>query len=488
MQLERIRGYEKIVFAVFASIGLASFLLAHVLSFEVLFAVPFILLFGLLAIMDFRSIYLMLFFTLPLSTEFEIGGGFGTDLPSEPFMIGFLLIGVPFLLSRKNPLRFSFFKQPLTLALGLHFLWMLYCVFWSENQLVSSKFMLAKSWYIVTFFLLGAAIVRSEKDFKPIFWALFWPMVFTIVVIMYKHGMYFGFSFENVNENVYPYYRNHVSYAAMMTVFYPFIFVAASWYKSGTWKKRVLNIAKILFPLAIYLSYTRACYLALGIAAVSYVIIRWNMMKFALLAALLVVGTFVGYLLHENTYFKYAPEYQKTIYHTDFGSHIQATYELKDVSSMERLYRWVASAFMSVDRPYVGFGPGNFYPYYKRYTVHEFVTYTSDNEEQSTAHNYYLLTLVEQGYIGLAIFILLTIVLFLSGQWAYNNATSRGQRNFVMALTLSEVTLFTNLMLSDMIETDKTGSFFFLCMGLLVVQIVQIKKEKNKALQEAQAQ
>lgn len=485
MQLEKIRGFEKIVFAAFASIGLASFLLAHVLSFEVLFVVPFILLFGLLAIMDFRSIYLMLFFTLPLSTEFEIGGGFGTDLPSEPFMIGLMLIGIPFLLSRKNPISFSFFKQPLTLALGLHFFWMLYCVFWAENQVVSSKFMLAKAWYIVTFFFLGAAIIRSEKDFRPIFWALFWPMVFTMIVIMYKHGVYFGFSFENVNENVYPYYRNHVSYAAMMAVFYPFLFVASTWYKNGTWKKRVLNISKVFYLVAIYFSYTRACYLAIAIAGVTYFVIRWNMIKAALLVALLAVGVFVGHLLHENNYFKYAPEYQKTIYHTDFGSHIQATYELKDVSSMERLYRWVASAFMSVDRPYFGFGPGNFYPYYQRYTVQEFVTYTSDNEEQSTAHNYFLLVLVEQGYIGLSIFILLTLTIFISGQWAYNNATSRGQKNFVMALVLSEVALFVNLMLSDMVETDKTGSFFFLCMGLLVVQIVRIKKDKAKALEEA---
>lgn len=484
MQLERIRGYEKLVFAAFASVSLASFLLAHILALKFLFFVPIALLLGLLAIMDFRSIYYMLFFTLPLSTEFDVGGGFGTDLPSEPFMVGLMLIGIPFLLSRKNPINFSFFLQPLTIMLGLHFFWMLYCVFWAENQWVSSKFMLAKTWYIVTFFLLGAAIVRNEKDFRPIFWALFWPMLFTILIIMYKHGTGFGFSFENVNENVYPFYRNHVSYAAMITVFYPFLFVAATWYKKGTWQRRVLQLSKIIFLFAIYFSFTRACYLALLMAAIAYLVMRWNMMKFALLAALLVIGVFIAYLLHHNNYFKYAPEYQKTIYHTDFGSHIQATYELKDVSSMERLYRWVAAAFMSVERPYVGYGPGNFYPYYKRYTVHEFVTYTSDNDEQSTAHNYFLLVLVEQGYIGLFIFVLLSLVLFLSGQWAYNNSRNSAQRNFIMALVLAQVILYTNLMLSDMIETDKTGSFFFLCMGLLITQIVLIKKEKTKALQE----
>ncbi|MEX0813313.1 MAG: O-antigen ligase family protein [Chitinophagales bacterium] len=484
MQLEQIKGYEKLTFAIFATASLGSFLLAHVLELTFLFLLPVLLLMVLLAIMDFRSIYYMLFFTLPLSTEFDLGGGFGTDLPSEPFMVGLMLIGIPFLLSKQNTLDFSFFKQPLTIMLGLHFFWMLYCVFWAENQLVSSKFVLAKLWYIVTFFLLGAAIIKEEKDFKPIFWALFWPMLFTIVVIMYKHGTRYAFSFENVNINVYPFYRNHVSYAAMITIFYPFLFVAASWYKKGTWQKRLLNLSKILYLFAIYFSFTRACYLALAVAAIAYIIVRLNLMKYALLAAMLAAGLFVSYLLHENNYIKYAPEYQKTIYHTDFGQHIQATYELKDVSSMERLYRWVASAFMSVERPYVGYGPGNFYPYYKRYTVHEFVTYTSDNEEQSTAHNYFLLVLVEQGYIGLGIFILFTLVLFMSGQWAYKNSINKDQRNFIMALVLAEVILFTNLMLSDLVETDKTGSFFFLCMGLLAMQIVRIKKHKTEVAEK----
>jgi O-antigen ligase len=65
------------------------------------------------------------------------------------------------------------------------------------------------------------------------------------------------------------------------------------------------------------------------------------------------------------------------------------------------------------DSKWLGHGPGNFYPTYKKYTVTEFSTYLSDNDEKSTVHNYFLLLLVEQGIIGLAIFLALSILIFI---------------------------------------------------------------------------
>ena len=79
---------------------------------------------------------------------------------------------------------------------------------------------------------------------------------------------------------------------------------------------------------------------------------------------------------------------------------------------MERVYRWVAATRMFKDHPWMGFGPGNFYPYYMHYTLSDFETYVSDNPERSTAHNYPLLLLAEARSYRLVT----TVFLFLTAQ------------------------------------------------------------------------
>jgi O-antigen ligase len=124
---------------------------------------------------------------------------------------------------------------------------------------------------------------------------------------------------------------------------------------------------------------------------------------------------------------------------------------------------------MFKDRPYMGFGPGNFYPYYMHYTLSDFETYVSDNPERSTAHNYALLLLAEQGAIGLGIFLLLTAVIFLQGEKIYRRMTNPEDKRIVMTLLVVLAMVYVNLMLSDLLESDKVGPFFFLSLSLLVV-------------------
>jgi O-antigen ligase len=45
----------------------------------------------------------------------------------------------------------------------------------------------------------------------------------------------------------------------------------------------------------------------------------------------------------------------------------------------------------------------------------------------------------------------------------------------VMAILLCIVIIYVNTFLSDLIETDKIGSFFFICIALLVNQDIRNK-------------
>ena len=191
-------------------------------------------------------------------------------------------------------------------------------------------------------------------------------------------------------------------------------------------------------------------------------------MKPVLAISAVCITVFIIHLFTQNNYLKFAPQFEETIIHDEFGEHLSSTFEGKDVSSMERVYRWVAATRMFKDHPYMGFGPGNFFPYYKSYTVSSFETYVSDNPEGSTAHNYALLLLTEQGTIGLAIFLFLTTAIFIYGEKIYHRIKNDDDKQTVMFVLLMLAMVYVNLTLSDMLEADKVGPFFFIGIALLV--------------------
>jgi O-antigen ligase len=197
--------------------------------------------------------------------------------------------------------------------------------------------------------------------------------------------------------------------------------------------------------------------------------VKWRFTKLAV-AGLVVLSTIgLAWLFQDNHYLRFAPSYQETIYHDDFSSHLSSTFEGKDASSMERVYRWVAASRMIHDRPWMGVGSGNFNNYYQSYTVTSFETYLSDNEERSTVHNYYLLMLTEQGWPGLCIFLLLTFMVFVYGEYIYFRMKTRENKRAVMILLLVMFSIIINLLLSDMLESDKVGPFFFMVIALLAL-------------------
>jgi O-antigen ligase len=200
-----------------------------------------------------------------------------------------------------------------------------------------------------------------------------------------------------------------------------------------------------------------------------YFFIKWRMVRIGVVLFTVVASLGIGWLMYDNHYLRFAPSYDDTIYHDDFSSHLSSTLEGKDVSSMERVYRWVAAVRMSRVRPYMGVGSGNFYNFYKSYTVSNFETYISDNEEHSTVHNYFLLMLVEQGWIGLIIFVMVALSAFIYGESIYIKMQSAADKRAVMILMLVMFSIIINLLLSDMIESDKVGPFFFMLLALLVL-------------------
>ena len=428
-------------------------------------------------ITDYKKIYYLLFTSIPISVEFFISNTLATDLPAEPIIVSLMFVWFFLLLTQKNIISKKILTNNLIGFVFLHLAWMGITMIFATDILISFKFLLAKSWYVIVFVFLTILIIKTLDDFKILFWLMFIPSIFGIVHAMINHSAS-NFAFETINFCVVPFFRNHVDYASFLVLFLPFLWVADKWYKKGSLIRLFIDMNKILFIVAIYFSYTRAAWVAIIAMIAFYYVMKFRMLLPAILMSLSIVIIFGSYMLYENKYLDYAPDFRKTIYHDELGDHLSSTYKLEDLSTAERFYRWVSAVKMIQDRPMLGFGPGNFFTNYKKYTVSKFTTWVSGNPERSGVHNYFLKMAVDQGIIGLFIFILFTAAVLLKCQKVYHNGVDEEQRNWIKGIALSLVAIYVSLFFSDLIETHKVGSIFFLNIALLIgIDLSQQKKK-----------
>lgn len=466
-KITKISSQESKLYYAYGFLTVISVLLSFVFNQKALLVVPAIFPLVYLVIADFKKIYFALLFLIPLSLEFQVTESLGTDLPTEPLMVGLMLTLIFYYIKNSNKIDFSFFKNPIMLLLGVHLFWIFITSTTSLTPVFSFKFLLAKIWYVFSFTLATATFIKRKEDLRKLFWTIFIPLTFTIVWGLIRHS-FTGFHFDEINRSIVPFYRNHVVYANLLSIFLPFLFLARTWYKSGTNKRRIINLGILIFLAGIYFAYTRAAYLAVIAMCAAYFIINFKAMKITIISSIVAVIFIFNFITTENYYLKYSPSV-KTVSQHELSDIIDATLKGTDVSSMERIYRWIAAIHMVNDRPITGFGPNGFVPNYKNYTVFIFETWISENEEQSGVHNYFLMTLVEQGIAGLLIFVSLLIAFFVFAENLYHNFKEKELKATTKAIMLSMVAIVVSLVFSDMIEVDKTGSLFFINLALIVL-------------------
>lgn len=466
---------------IFVLLGITLFSIFYAISTDNYWAflIPFSLIFLFQTIINFKVIFFILFAFIPLSTEVTFENGLSTDIPTEPLIVYLMLVYLIYLLSQMKYISNSFFKHPITLLILFHLLWITITAVTSQNPLVSFKFLLAKIWYVITFYFLAGLIMQRVKDLKALFWSAFLPLFVVVTVVLIRHSK-FNFDFKHANLIFAPFFRNHVNYACILALIFPYIFFAIFWYRrwSNQWMFLIFNLVYIF--IAIQLSYTRAAILSIFIAMAAYFVIRYKLILPALLITVLGLSVAISFLSNKNNYLEYAPNFEKTISHNSYDALLESTYKLEDISTMERVYRWVAAVQMIKNSPYIGYGPGNFYNFYKSFTVTSFKTYVSDNPERSGVHCYYLMTSVEQGLPGLFIFICLVFFALIKGEQVYHKLTERFKKNMIMAAMLSLIIILSLLLINDMIETDKVGPFFFLSLAMIANADINLRLNKDE--------
>lgn len=449
---------------------------------------PFGFLFFLLLGLNWKSAYWIFLFTIPVSLDVNFfGNTLSTSIPDEPIMWMFLLLFMIMMARQPNMLPKWWLRHPIVFITALQFLWLLVAVYYSKEQLYSIKFLVAKTWFLVAFFILPIFIFTDKKDFKRGFIAFLIPLMATVLIILVRHAKY-GFHFRKVELAIGDIYYNHVEYSSIISIFFPAVCVALplARNRSLVTKGIILGLIVILLP-AIYFTYARAALVGLFFALVVAIAIRIRLANLIMPVFYAVLAFGIAYYVNNNKFMTLRPDYKHTYMHRDFADHIEATFKGQDMSSMERLYRWVAAIRMSQDEPIKGYGPNAFYYYYKPYAVPSFKTYVSRNFEHSTTHNYYLYLLVEQGWPAMILYAVLVAAVLAIAQRTYHRF--RKYDRYYMYCTLGAITMFAvafiNNFFSDLVEGHKIGSLFYITIALIVILDKKSRDMEQAASKEA---
>lgn len=425
-----------------------------------------------------EQLFWLMIVMLPLSTELNITPSLGLDFPDEPLLM--LLTGIFIIKWIYQPSIFpsSLLKQPLFLLLLIHLCWIIICCVFSVDPILSIKYFLAKTWYIIPFVILPQLIIRSQKAITKMGLCLLLPMLFVVVQALIRHSFY-AFSFEGIKKMLDPFFRNHVNYSAMLVCLLAVLWCVKKLTPIENKNIRWINIGLLIGLTGLLFSYSRGAWAALIFGVLGGIIIHKKWMIKALMALVVFIAVSITWLSSNNNYLRFVPDFQHTIFHTEFKEHLQATITLKDVSNAERFYRWVAAANMIAANPVTGVGPNNFYTTYKPYAANIFKTWVSNNPDHSSVHNYFLLTALEQGIAGVLLFAALFFGMLLHTQKLYHQLQNEFYRMIALTTGIILVIIATVNFLSDLIETDKIGSLFWLCLGMIFLLGVKLKEEKT---------
>ncbi|GLR18895.1 O-antigen ligase family protein [Portibacter lacus] len=438
--------------------------------------VPFVLVIGIWGILDISKLYYLLIFVLPITIEFYLPNGLGIDVPGELLLIGLTALSPFIFLLKFKRSGVNYITHPITIGLLFHLGWILVTAVLADSIVIGIKFFLAKLWFVIPFYFLSLYIFKDKNRYKMFFWTLLSMLSLTIIYVLVRHAM-LDFSFSEVNAAVSPIYRNHVNYGLLMTAFLPYLWAFYKWYDKGSLERLLIASLGVMFLVAIYFTYTRAAQLAVVIAIGCYYIIKFKLVNITILTSGIIAVLLGFYFVNNSKYLEFAPQYEKTITHENYDNLIEATIKLEDISTMERVNRWVAGGHMIGERPWTGFGPGNFYFNYKNYMVSSFVTYVSDNPDKSGIHNYFLMTMVEQGVIGLLVFIIFLFTAIICGSSLYHQIMDPQMKALVMAATISIILIAVTVLINDLIEAIKVGGMFFIAMAIIVREQVRLRNQ-----------
>ncbi|MCS6981653.1 MAG: O-antigen ligase family protein [Flavobacteriales bacterium] len=420
----------------------------------------------LLALFSLDKLIYLISFLTPLSIGFkDTGLGAALSVPSEALLImASLVFVVKLFLEGSYPLRNLL--HPVSVTLLLMMAWWLFTSITSTMPLVSFKSLVARLWFVVPMYFLGLEVFRKPRAVHRFMAAHLAGLALVIGYTTYRHYLW-NFEKDPAHWVMTPFYNDHTAYGMVLALTLPFVVHFALQYRMGLFFRLCTLGYLAVHLLALRLSNSRAAWLsvvvALGVWALVKLRVRWYVFSALAVAWALMLWSF-------------RVEIQQKLARNKEQSSEQLEKQIRsitnistDPSNLERFNRWKSALRMFSDKPHLGFGPGTYQFQYAPYQSFLDLTIISTNAgNQGTAHSEYLLALSEQGWPGMAFWLISIILTFYYGNKAYHNLASPYQKNLVLAMLIGLVTYWAHAFLNNFLDTDKAAVPYYALTAILV--------------------
>ena len=317
-----------------------------------LLALPLVILLGYLFVFRLDLIFLTIVFCTPLSFNFENLDllGIGFYFPTEPLLLVFTLMFLFKALYEKNLKKdLLHYKNPIIILVFVQVLWIFISSVVSEIPLVSFKFLISRSWFIIPILLYGIHFFKKgKKQIKQFFFAYLFAMVMVTCYTLVNH-MINSFSEEAGHWVMWPFFKDHTSYGAILALVIP-INVWLLYDSKKNYMRILLIVFLAILLIGLYFSYTRAAWLSIVLAFGVFVLYYLKIKLKWLIGTLIIPLIFIVYNLTEISYLVQKNDAEHTT--ENFSERVESMSNISsDASNLERINRWNCALELFLQRP-----------------------------------------------------------------------------------------------------------------------------------------
>ncbi len=423
-------------------------------------------------------------FLVPLSVNLdEIGVdlGVGMALPTEPLIVGMMLIFILKLFFDGGFDR-EVIKHPITKFIVIHIAWIALTSITSSNPVISIKFLLSRIWFVSVFFFIASQVLKNQESQRKMVW-LYIIGFLPVLIYTFKEHAIRNFDQASANWVMNPFFNDHTSYGACLAMVFPFLLWQSFSPRVTGAKRLIVWTISLVFLTALILSYTRAAWVSLVGAFGIFFILRFKIKSWVVITAGLTVFVFLFTAMDSILM---NMERNKQDSSSNLTEHVESISNVSsDASNLERINRWKSAWEMFQEKPVFGFGPGTYAFEYAPYQQSKDKTIISTNAgDGGNAHSEYLGPLSEQGILGTIFMLGIVLSVSIAGVRVYKSNLSKESRMIGLSVFLGLITYYLHGILNNFLDTDKASALFWGFSVIILILDVQGRKESSVVADE----